>query len=147
MKSKLVLILFAVVLVALAATPAAFAQTPTPSAPSDPTALLLLSIAQLVQWVLTFGISGLASYVLDWFPALSVSSRKVISGLIVVILTAIVTYLVGFFTPAQLNMTVLQGVVAVISVVVAWAGHIFGSFKATVQRAQAQALGVSAPRK
>ncbi len=123
-----------VVLFVMAFAPAALAaswgsQTPLPT---DPTAILLMTLGALLDWVATYGISYFVGWLIGFFPQIGATAAKTIGGLLIVMLSAGAVYLIGFLAPAQLNLTVLQAALAIISAVIAWVGQLKGKLSGAI---------------
>lgn len=126
----LVLVMLALVFGAF--VPAALAQGTVPPPAADPSAILLMTVGALLQWVVTYGIAWFVGWLFGFFPQLGDGTKKTLGGLLIAVLAAAAVYFVGFLTPAQLNLTVLQAALAIISAVVAWVGQLRGSFSGQI---------------
>ncbi len=129
---KKIYMVLAVLLLALMSgvfAPAAFAASWGSQAPlpTDGAAILLMTVGALLDWLVTYGIAWAVGWLLGYFPQLGENTIKAIGGLLIVTLSAGAVYLIGFLTPAQLNLTVLQAVLAIVSAVVAWVGQLKGT--------------------
>lgn len=96
--------------------------------------LASMTVAGFVTWLTTFGVNAAVAYLLGWFPNLSQSARTTIGAVVIAMLIAGTTALANFIPQVWLDKHLLDAVVALISLVVNWAGWRIGGFTAAVHR-------------